>query len=92
MIARSGARWSWTHTLVASNKQGGGARRRIFQPDSTRPRALQQTQARILDRFEEFFAQRREDLPKISDRTGGEYSIYELASESWLFAVEIGQE
>ena len=42
-------------------------------------------------RFEEFLVQRRGDLRRIASRTGGEYGADDLASESWLVALEIGQ-
>jgi hypothetical protein len=41
--------------------------------------------------FEAFLAQRRGDLRRIAGRTGGEHGIDDLASESWLLAIEIGQ-
>lgn len=43
------------------------------------------------DRFHTFLETRRGDLRKIATRTRGEMSIDDLASESWLIAIEIGQ-
>ena len=45
----------------------------------------------MADRFHTFLEVRRGDLRRISAQTHGEMSTDELASESWLIAIEIGQ-
>jgi hypothetical protein len=45
----------------------------------------------MADRFHTFLETRRGDLRRISAQTRGEMSTDELASESWLIAIEIGQ-
>jgi hypothetical protein len=43
------------------------------------------------ERLENFLAQRRGDLGRTASRTRGEFDIDDLASESWLISIEIGQ-
>ena len=45
----------------------------------------------MADRFHTFLETRRGDLRRIAAQTRGELSVDELASESWLIAIEIGQ-
>ena len=45
----------------------------------------------MADRFHTFLETRRGDLRRIAAQTRGELSVDELASESWLVAIEIGQ-
>ena len=45
----------------------------------------------MADRFHTFLETRRGDLRRIAAQTRGELSADELASESWLMAIEIGQ-
>lgn len=45
----------------------------------------------MADRFHKFLETRRSDLRRIAAQTRGELSVDELASESWIMAIEIGQ-
>lgn len=55
------------------------------------PTALTAKDERRLKLFEKFLEGRRSDLSKIACRTRGEYTIDDLASESWLLVIEIGR-